>query len=237
MKSKLQCFPRKSSAAKRAAILATAAAEGVFRSAPALASGRVLRTLLFFLLLLAPMPNHANPGALRLPFRTVQSLILVDGKVGEKRVTLLLDTGSNRTIVSLRSYGGVQLPLRRAQRNRSAAGMKGESVRLPVNLTLADHIWAGQCVTVMNLDELQQVLGIRFDGLLGQDILREFRSVRIDYSAHVIALEYQQSVSSRERDDVSTQLSKEGVVDEHRAAGTPGIRSTGLSREFVQAAC
>jgi hypothetical protein len=116
-------------------------------------------------------------------------MILIEGKLDEKRVTFLLDRGSNHTIVSVRSYRGVQTQLRRAQRNRSAAGMTGESVRLPVNLTLADHIWAGQYVTVMNLDELQQVLGIRFDGLLGQDILREFRSVRIDYRAHVIELE------------------------------------------------
>ncbi len=207
MRSKLHCFFRRSSAARRPAILAVAAcAKSVFRSAPALAPGRVFRTLPFFLVLLAPMPNRANPGVVRVPFRTVQSMILIEGKIGEKRVTFLLDTGSNRTIVSVRSYGGVQFPLRRAQRNRSAAGMTGQSVRLPVNLTLADHIWAGQCVTVMNLDELQQVLGIRFDGLLGQDILREFRSVHIDYNAHVIVLEHQQSASSRERDDASSQL-------------------------------
>jgi len=67
--------------------------------------------------------------------------------------------------------------------------MTGESIRLPVNLTLADHTWVGQPVSVMDLDDLQQALGINFDGLLGQDILREFRSVRIDYHAHVIELE------------------------------------------------
>jgi len=120
-------------------------------------------------------------------------MIPIEGKIDEKRVTFLLDTGSNLTIVGVRSYGGVQFPLRRAQRNRGAAGMTGESVLLPVSLTLADHMWAGQCVTLMNLDELQQVLGIRFDGLLGQDILREFRSVRIDDTSHVIVLEHQRA--------------------------------------------
>jgi hypothetical protein len=150
----------------------------------------ILGTLLLLLLLLAPMSNRANTGRVRVPFRTVQSMILIEGKIDEKRVTFLLDTGSNHTIVDVRSYGGVQFPLRPAQRNRSATGMTGQSVRLPVSLTLADHIWAGQCVTMMNLDELQQVLGIRFDGLLGQDILRGFRSVRIDYTSHVIVFEH-----------------------------------------------
>jgi len=135
------------------------------------------------------MPNRANLRGLRVPFRTVESMILIEGKIDEKRITFLLDTGSNHTIVSVKFYGNVLLALRPAQHDRGSAGWMGESIRLPVDLSLANHIWAGQCVTMMNLDELQKVLGIHFDGLLGQDILREFRSVRIDYSAHVIELE------------------------------------------------
>jgi hypothetical protein len=191
MRSILHRFFKTSSAAKRPAILAVAAsAKDVFRSAPALAPGRVFRTLLFLLLLLAPMPNRANPDAVRVPFRTVQSMILVEGKIGEKHATFLLDTGSNRTVVDVRSYGGVQFLLRRAQRKRDAAGVIGESIHLPVDLTLANHMWAGQRVALMNLDELQAGLGVQFDGLLGQDILREFRTVRIDYNAQVIELEH-----------------------------------------------
>ena len=41
----------------------------------------------------------------------------------------------------------------------------------------------------MNLGDLPERLGAPFDGLLGQDILRQFRSVRINYRAHVIELE------------------------------------------------
>lgn len=176
--------------APRTAILAaTARRTGLFRSAQALVPGRVFRTLMLFLLLLVPLPNRANPSAVLLPFRTVRSLILIEGKVDDKPVTFVFDTGSNNTIVSTRSYGRAQFLLRRAQRNRESAGMAGESVRLLVNLTLADHVWVGQRVSVMNLDELQDALGLRFDGLLGQDILREFRTVRIDYHAHVIELE------------------------------------------------
>jgi len=58
-----------------------------------------------------------------------------------------------------------------------------------VTLSLEGQIWVGQSVGMMNLDGIQQALGIRFDALLGQDILREFRSVRIDYNAHFIELE------------------------------------------------
>ncbi len=41
----------------------------------------------------------------------------------------------------------------------------------------------------MNLEELSKSFRIQFDGLLGQDILNQFRSVRIDYKNHVIELE------------------------------------------------
>jgi hypothetical protein len=187
----LHRFFRTSSAAERAAILAASArVNGVSCLGPVLATSPVFRALLCFLFLLVPMPNRANPRGVRVPFRTVESMILIEGKIDEKRITFLLDTGSNHTIVSVRFYGNVLLALRPAQHDRGAAGWMGESIRLPVDLSLADHIWAGQCVTMMNLDELQKVLGIHFDGLLGQDILREFRSVRIDYGAHLIELEH-----------------------------------------------
>jgi hypothetical protein len=42
---------------------------------------------------------------------------------------------------------------------------------------------------VMDLEELKGVLKLEFDGLLGQDILRQFRTVRIDYHTHVLEME------------------------------------------------
>ena len=43
--------------------------------------------------------------------------------------------------------------------------------------------------TVMDLEDVSRRLGFQFDGLLGQDILNQFHSVRIDYKKHVIELE------------------------------------------------
>jgi len=140
-------------------------------------------------LLLTPLPNPARPSAVKVPFRTVQSMILVEGQVNGNHVTFLLDTGSNNTIVSVKTYGDLEFRLHRAQHSRNGPGIAGESVRLPVELGLGNRTWVGQRVSVMNLDDLKGILGLSFDGLLGQDILRQFRSVRIDYHAHVIELE------------------------------------------------
>jgi aspartyl protease len=185
--------PDSISAPQSRAILAPAA--GRYRPARpqvvrrSLPSGRGLRYFLLALFLLTPLPNRARPNVLRLPFRSAHSMIIVQAKINGTPVALLLDTGATRTIVSADIYGKVPFRLRTIERNARGPGIFGDSLILPVNLELANHMWAGERVAIMNLDGLSQVLGIQFDGLLGQDILREFHSVRIDYRNHIIELE------------------------------------------------
>jgi hypothetical protein len=54
--------------------------------------------------------------------------------------------------------------------------------------SMAQACRAAQRVSVMNLDELNETLRLHFDGLIGQDVLQQFRYVRIDYRARVIEL-------------------------------------------------
>jgi hypothetical protein len=150
---------------------------------------RSLRYFLLALVLLTPLPNRARPNVLRLPFRTAHSMIIVQGRVNGSPVAFLLDTGATRTIVSASVYGNIPFRLRAIERTSHSAGMIGDSVVIPVDLELSNHRWAAQHVAIMNLDGLSQLLGAQFDGLLGQDVLREFRSIRIDYHAHIIELE------------------------------------------------
>ncbi|MGA2428395.1 MAG: retropepsin-like aspartic protease [Candidatus Acidiferrum sp.] len=136
-----------------------------------------------------PMPNRARPAVLRLPFRSVQSMILVEAEINGDPVTLLMDTGCMKTVISAQAYRAKYFMLRTAERDLKGPGIVGESVSVTLELRLANHRWVGHSVSIMNLDHLNRVLGTQFDGLLGEDILREFHSVRIDYRAHVIELE------------------------------------------------
>ena len=145
------------------------------------------RGLILILLLLAARSSTAQPGVVRLPFRAVNSLILVEAKVNGRAVTLLLDTGANKTILNAKAYGIAHLPV--SQPVHRGPGIVGNALRLRVELELAHEFLFSQPVSVMNLDELAQHFGIYFDGLLGQDILNQFRSVRIDYKTHTIELE------------------------------------------------
>ena len=44
-------------------------------------------------------------------------------------------------------------------------------------------------VLVMDLSDASKRMGTHIDGFLGQDVLREFSSVRTDYKNHVLELE------------------------------------------------
>jgi hypothetical protein len=72
---------------------------------------------------------------------------------------------------------------------QGAAGFAGYSLRRPADLGLGENVWIAQQVSVMDLNELKQMLHMDFDGLLGQDFLSQFRSVRIDYRGHIIELQ------------------------------------------------
>ena len=147
------------------------------------------RVLVLALLCLTPSVNSARSEVVIIPFRSAESMILVEARVNDNRVSLLLDTGANNTIVSPRAYGDLQFHLHSIHKNDEGPGLKGDAVRLRANLALANRTWNSQPVYVMNVDELTRRFGAPVDGLLGQDLLREFHSVRINYKAHVIEFE------------------------------------------------
>jgi gag-polyprotein putative aspartyl protease len=138
-------------------------------------------------LFLAPSQALPEPRIVTVPFRSVDSFILVDAKIDGTPVHLLVDTGANRTILNAKSFCKAEMNVTKPV-NRGA-GIVGNALRLRVDLEIAHQFMFSQHVSVMDLDELSKQFGIRFDGLLGQDILNQFHSVRIDYKRHVIELE------------------------------------------------
>jgi Aspartyl protease len=153
------------------------------------AGGRAFCVLALLFLFLTPPALPDKSDVISVPFRTAQSMILVDARVNAKRVTLLLDTGAMDTIISAKAYGIPQFQLQGLHRKAQDPGLAGDSLRLRGTFAFANRVWNSQPVIVMNVDELTRRIGTQVDGLLGQDLLREFRSVRINYKSHVIELE------------------------------------------------
>lgn len=147
------------------------------------------RTSVVILTVLALLssPSCARTERVLLPFHSVHSLILIDAKVNGNSATLLLDTGAKNTIINAKLCGSVRAPL--IEPSSEGPGIVGNALRLRVDLEIARLFLFSQPVSVMNLGDLPKNVGADFDGLLGQDILRQFRSVRINYHTHVIELE------------------------------------------------
>ena len=143
--------------------------------------------LILVFLLLAPLPALAQRRIVTVPFRSVDSFILIDAKIDGTPLRLLMDTGANKTILNAKSFCKTEMNVTRPV-NRGA-GIVGNALRLRVDLEIAHEFMFSRRVSVMNLEELSRRFGIQFDGLLGQDILNQFRSVRIDYKRCVIELE------------------------------------------------
>ena len=152
----------------------------------AVVSGLLRACPLFLLLFMMPRAL-ADRRVIELPYRSVNSYLLVDAKINGSPVRLLVDTGTNKTILNAKSFCRTELNV--SQPVNRGAGIVGNALRLRVDLELAHQVMFSQSVAVMNLEELSRAFHIQFDGLLGQDILNQFRSVRIDYKKHVIELE------------------------------------------------
>ena len=92
------------------------------------------------------------------------------------------------TLISPEASGLSAVKLRTLTATKTT-GANGEYVKARADLRLAERHWIGREILVMDLSEASKRLGTHIDGFLGQDVLREFSSVRIDYKKRIIELE------------------------------------------------
>jgi hypothetical protein len=108
----------------------------------------------------------------------------MDGQLNGKPAVFLLDTGSNVSFVDMHSARAIQFKADKVRR----VGMAGCLVAHE-KLTLGDKDFEGQRLCIADLSDISKSTGTRIDGLVGQDFLRMFSAVRIDYKAKTVTLE------------------------------------------------
>jgi hypothetical protein len=121
-----------------------------------------VRRLALILILSAAV--FAQDAGVRLPFVSRRSLILVQVGVEGQTLTMIFDSGAERTMINSKANVERVKPL--------AVGSR--VLRMP--LLYVD----------MNGMKLEEV---RADGVLGQDVLRQFKSVTIDYKESSVLLD------------------------------------------------
>ena len=117
------------------------------------------------LLLLCPLAVPQDHKTYRVPFHTARNLVLLDVTLDGKPAVLMLDTGAQD---SFRVKGDWPIVFHEHDGALTFHTRRNPSDRLSINYTEPD---------------------VHLDGILGEDLLRSFRSLRIDYKNDIVELE------------------------------------------------
>jgi hypothetical protein len=94
----------------------------------------------------------------------------------------LLDTGSSNTILSSELLQVRPLALEHANAPAKGSGYVGNAGWAKATLEVGTLRWPDRKVLVMNdLQQISNSMKQRVDGILGEDVLKEFDSVVIDF--------------------------------------------------------
>lgn len=148
-----------------------------------------MKKMTFGLLALSITASTGLSQDLELPFEisSSQSGILVRGTANGKPVLLILDTGASRTILA-RGLVALPRPVPPSRFSTDGPGFNARGTYTEATLELGGRVWRGRSVVGMEMEEVSRAFGQRIDGLLGQDLLREFDRVTIDFRAGRIVL-------------------------------------------------
>jgi hypothetical protein len=101
---------------------------------------------------------------------------------------LILDTGASCTILARELVRLAPGALASSRFSERGPGLNANGRYTEANVELAGRRWRNRIVVGMNMDEVSKAYGRRIDGLLGQDILREFERITIDFRSKRLRL-------------------------------------------------
>jgi len=137
--------------------------------------------------------NNAAPG--EVPFRLYRGyLIVAEGSLGGEKMNLLIDTGTDPSVLDRRVAQKLRLPGSTARLSLVNRTVEVQQVTLP-ELRLGPLRAQSLRVLVRDLGFLSRALGIGIDAVIGLDVLRG-SSFTIDYKATKIVFGPPQSLTA-----------------------------------------
>jgi predicted aspartyl protease len=115
-------------------------------------------------------------------------LMLIKVEVNGKPAVMVLDTGSNETIVSPRVVIVKQLSSKEAVAMAKGSGYSGTGVIATAFLKVGPLSPKNCQILVVDLSDLSKTLGQDVDGILGMSILKEFEVFSVDLRRHKLVL-------------------------------------------------
>jgi len=140
-----------------------------------------------------PLPHLASKTSHRQTVVPIErsphfGAILVSVHINGKPAVLILDTGSNTTILSPEISGLSPANLPRADPPRKGTGFVADGRWGQATLTIGTTVWKDKRVLVVDTKNLSRAVQRKIDGILGQDILDEFKIIEINLEEKRLAL-------------------------------------------------
>jgi predicted aspartyl protease len=137
-----------------------------------------------------PTPDFAFARGLRqavLPFRLVNNHIYVDARLNGRAYSLLLDTGASNVMTPTTARALRLSPVGEARVRGAGENTLSAAFTKVDRLTLGGVTLRRQLFAVVPLEQLGDVEGVPFHGLIGYELFKRF-VVRVDYAARSITL-------------------------------------------------
>jgi hypothetical protein len=133
--------------------------------------------------------TQGNPLGVAIVSDPKTGTILLNARLNGDPIVMILDTGSSHSLFDARAFGMSPAQLQSARLNARGLGLNADVVWRSANFQIAEQQWNNQPVEVADLSKLSKIYGRTIDGILGQDVLRSFESVQINYKGDCVMLQ------------------------------------------------
>jgi hypothetical protein len=112
--------------------------------------------------------------------------ILVDASVNGEPVVMILDTGASHSIFDAAIFGVSAMQLQTARMKSRGLGLDADVVLRTADFEIGQETWEHQPIEIADLHLLSKIYGRKIGGIVGQDVLRSFVSVQINYKGQCV---------------------------------------------------
>ena len=144
----------------------------------------VAALMCLFSLLISPAAR-AQATTVQIPFSSSHGLIVIEANINGKTASLLFDSGAMRTFVNPSILDGLKTSSGNAISIADGNAVDVRVVKTAVSL-------GGTSVQVLvssyDMTKFAASIGLRVDGVIGQDVIGKFSGILIDYVRHKITL-------------------------------------------------
>jgi Aspartyl protease len=133
--------------------------------------------------------RDVSPSGIPFEVNRAFGTILIRVQVNGVPATLVVDTGSSHTILSAELLRVRPSASERADAPAKGSGYVGSGEWAKASLEIGAMMWPHRKVLMMDdFQDMSSSMKQKVDGILGEDVLKEFDSVLIDFKHHRLVL-------------------------------------------------